>query len=90
MTSPDTPAPVAHLVAAFAVTLERLTSWISRDPDADAGEGVPPADPWWEDVNRRLADYSANCAEILNLPQVTAAITEWQTDAASEDKVRRG
>jgi hypothetical protein len=41
---------------------------------------TPPDDPAWADTISQLADYSRDCAEILNTPQVTAAITAWQAN----------
>jgi hypothetical protein len=68
------PDPGTHLTAALAVTLELLAARISNDLDADASEGTEPDDPAQAGVNRRLADYGRECAEILDRPEVTAAV----------------
>ena len=68
--SPDS----ADLVAVLATTLERLTARVSRDLDVDVGESVLPDDPFWADTISRLAEYARECAEVLDEPQVSAAL----------------
>lgn len=63
------------LVAVLAVTLERLTTRVSRDLDVDAGESVLPDDPFWADTISQLAEYARECAGILDEPRITAALT---------------
>lgn len=70
----DTSPEPADLVAVLAITLERLTARVSRDLDIDAGESVPPDDPFWANTISRLADYARECAQVLDEPQVTAAL----------------
>lgn len=69
--SPDS----ADLVAALAVTLERLTARVSRDLDVDAGESVLPDDPFWADTISQLAKYARECAEVLDEPRITAMLS---------------
>ena len=69
--SPDS----ADLVAVLATTLERLTARVSRDLDVDAGESVLPDDPFWADTISRLAEYARECAEVLDEPRISAALT---------------
>lgn len=84
------PDPACHPAAALALTLELLTARISRDLDADANEGTLPGDPAWADIISRLADYSRECAEILNAPQVAAAITGWESGVPEPVRSTRG
>ena len=66
------PEPTADLVAVLAITLERLTARVGRDLDVDASESVLPDDPFWADTISQLAEYSRECAEVLNEPRITA------------------
>jgi hypothetical protein len=65
----------ADLVTILATTLERLTARVCRDLDVDAGESVPPDDPFWADMIGRLAEYARECAEVLDEPRITAVLT---------------
>jgi hypothetical protein len=71
----DTSPEATDLVTVLAATLERLTARVRRDLDVDAGESVLPDDPSWADTISRLAEYSRECAAILDEPQVTAVLT---------------
>jgi hypothetical protein len=65
----------ADLVTALATTLERLAARVCRDLDVDAGESVLPDDPFWADTIIRLAEYARECAEVLDEPRITEALT---------------
>ena len=71
----ETSSESLHLIAVLASTLERLTIRVSRDLDVDAGESVLPDDPFWADTISRLAVYARECAEVLDEPQIAAALT---------------
>jgi hypothetical protein len=65
----------ADLLTALATTLEQLTARVCRDLDVDAGESVLPDDPIWADTINRLAEYSRECAQVLDEPRITAVLT---------------
>ena len=65
----------ADLVTVLATTLERLTARVCRDLDVDASESVLPDDPFWADTISQLVEYSRECAEVLDEPGITAALT---------------
>jgi hypothetical protein len=65
----------ADLVMVLATTLERLTARVCRDLDVDAGESVLPDDSFWADTISRLAEYARECAEVLDEPRITEALT---------------
>lgn len=71
LTSPD-----RDVIAAVAVTLERLVARITRDLDVDASEGVAPNDPEWAATIAGVVSYARECAAVLDEPTVFTALTQ--------------
>lgn len=68
--------PTEELVAVVAVALERLAARVSRDLDADAGEGVLPDDPAWAEVITGVAAYARECSAVLDDPRIMAVLAD--------------
>ncbi len=76
MSSPDASRadPAAELVALIAASLERLAARVSRDLDADAGEGTLPEDLAWAETVTGVAAFARECAAVLDDPRIAAVL----------------
>jgi hypothetical protein len=71
----DTDVAVSAVVQ-LADALDRLIARVERDCNVEASEGVPPREPAWAQVVDHLAAYAELCREVLDAPEVAAALAE--------------
>ncbi|MCE0536613.1 hypothetical protein LWF15_13960 [Kineosporia rhizophila] len=62
-------------VLVLAAVIENLAALISRELDADAGEGTPIRDPQWAEALDRVVTGGRQALAILDDPQIRQALT---------------
>lgn len=67
-------ASADELTVLVAMSLEKLAARVSRDLDADAGEGALPEDPAWAEAITGVAAYARECVAVLDDPRVLAVL----------------